>query len=57
MDSMDLERERGVTIQSATTFCDWEVTDPQKGEEQKYATNIINAPGWYSASLTLAGGS
>ncbi|MFN0059320.1 MAG: elongation factor G [Planctomycetota bacterium] len=35
MDSMDLERERGITIQSAATFCEW-------GD---YFINIIDTPG------------
>ncbi len=28
MDSMELEREKGITIQSAATFCDWEAPIP-----------------------------
>jgi elongation factor G len=35
MDSMDLERERGITIQSAATHCVWD----------KHHVNIIDTPG------------
>jgi len=35
MDSMDLERERGITIASAATYCRWE----------NYEINIIDTPG------------
>src|SRR5438874_9139900 len=35
MDSMDLEREKGITIQSAATFCAW----------KDFHINIIDTPG------------
>jgi len=45
MDSMDLERAKGVTIQSTATFCDWETTNVKTGSKGKFAINIIDTPG------------
>jgi elongation factor G len=61
MDSMELEREKGITIQSAATFCDWTAGPPPNelsgGEatgdrpKESYAINIIDTPGKCSIEL------
>src|SRR6201992_1539557 len=42
MDSMDLEREKGITIQSAATYCVW---DGSQDQFPAHNINIIDTPG------------
>src|SRR5690242_18044604 len=42
MDSMELEREKGITIQSAATYCEWTGSQDQFPDHN---INIIDTPG------------
>ena len=45
MDFMELERERGITIQSAATHCFWQGSNKAAPQYSEHFINIIDTPG------------
>lgn len=50
MDSMDLEREKGITIQSAATYCTW------RDYQVKYSFSFINYLDFFFSCLVVPDG-
>ena len=52
MDSIDLEREKSITIQSASTLCNW-VKKDDESKDEKYHNNLIHTPGHIDFTIEL----
>ena len=49
--SMDLERERGIAIPSAATYCDW--IKHEGGNDEKYHIDLIVEPGHVDFTIKM----
>ena len=45
MDYMEQEKKRGITIQSASTQCEWNYIVPTTGQKDNIIINLIDTPG------------
>lgn len=45
MDYMEQEKKRGITIQSASTQCEWNYVVPTTGQKDNIIINLIDTPG------------